>query len=230
MDDFSTRVLLTLRRFIGVPLPGTDYYIHAAFPLGSCYRVRVENSADGSLDIDLPKRLSDGEQVGTWWCVGVLRRVVRMAYDGDLGYASEGDGDGRRVIDVSTLVSAGDLPRDADVTAQDTLDYVISDLAGDPLWHDAAASAAPDLYQLVGFDLRTPTVVRVYLSNDNRTIGVDLALYDSETGLPRNVGWWASAKLIAILNPDDHETLAVHRVQVAVDPVCDAIYDLSRWA
>lgn len=228
-DDFPTRVLLTLRRFIGAPLPGTDYYINAAHPVGgNHYRVRLASSTSGPLTMDLPQRWADGEQIGTWWYVGALRRTAQMASDGSLPDIR--DDSGQRVVDVGHLVEAGKLSKDSAVTGQDSLDYVIADLAGDPLWHDAAASIDTDLYCLTGFDLRTPSVLRVYLLYCRGTIGVDLALHDADTGRHRNVGWWASAKLIAILNPDDHETLAVHRVHVVVDPACDAVYDLTRWA
>ncbi|WP_329404887.1 hypothetical protein [Streptomyces melanogenes] len=229
MDDFPTRVLLTLRRFIGVPLPATDYSIHAAYQTnGNRYRVRLASPTSASINVDLPRHGADGEQIGTWWYVGALRQTARMASVGTLPFVR--DDHGHRVVEAADLVAVGKLSVEGELTEQDALDYVIGDLTGDPLWHEAAASAAPDLYRLVGFDLRTRAVVRVYLLCDYGTIGVDLALYDADTGRARNVGWWAATKLIAILNPDDGETLAAHRVYVTTDPVCDAVYDLTNWA
>jgi hypothetical protein len=229
MDDFPSRVLLTLRRFIGVPLPGTDYYLQAAYPAGpSSYRVRLVSGSSGGLVVVLPRTLPDGEEVGTWWYAGALRATARLAQRGGLaGFPYK---HGHPVVDVAQLLERGEVSQDIEVTATDALDYVVGDLIGDPLWHDAAASAAPDLYRLVGFDLRTPAVVRVYLARGDRVIGVDLPVRDDESGQPRMVGWWASTKVIAILNPDAPETLAVHRVHGLTDEVCDEIYDLNRWA
>ncbi|MEU0271885.1 hypothetical protein [Streptomyces sp. NPDC006307] len=229
MDDFPSRVLLTLRRFIGVPLPGTDYYLHAAYPAGEAsYRVHLVSASSDSLVVVLPRTSPGGEEIGTWWYTGALRATARLAQRGGLsGFPYE---HGHAVIDVEDLVVRGEVSQDIEVTASDALDYVVGDLVGDPLWHGAAASAAPDLYRLVGFDLRTPAVVRVYLARGDRVIGVDLAVRDDESGQPRMVGWWASAKVIAILNPDAPETLAAHRVHVMRDPVCEEIYDLTRWA
>ncbi|WP_030559241.1 hypothetical protein [Streptomyces aureocirculatus] len=229
MDDFPARVLLTLRRFIGTPLPGTDYYIRAAHRTGSDrFRVHLASSTVDPLLVDLPERWPDGQQIGDWWYVGALRHVAQRALAEDLSHTRSDEG--LRVVDIAGLEAAGLLTRKSEVTAQDALDYVIADLVGDLLWHGAAASAAPGLYHLVGFNLRTPAVLRVYPTCDYGTVGVDVALYDDDTRQLRNVGWWASAKLMAVLNPDDRETLPAHRVDEAADPLCDAVYDLPGWA
>ncbi|QCX81758.1 hypothetical protein C9F11_40890 [Streptomyces sp. YIM 121038] len=229
MDVFPSRVLLTLRRFIGTPLPGTDYCVQAAHRSGNDHcRVRLASPTSGSFLADLPERWPDGQQIGDWWYVGALRHAAQSARD--QGLPPVRDDEDLPVVDLADVESAGLLARDIEVTAQDALDYVIADLVGDPLWHDAAASAAPDLYRLVGFDLRTPAVLRVYLWCDYGTIGVDLAVYDDDARRPRSVGWWASTKLIAILNPDDRETLPAHRADGVTDPLCDAVYDLTEWA
>ncbi|MEU7283448.1 hypothetical protein AB0A69_32420 [Streptomyces sp. NPDC045431] len=231
MDDSSSRVLLTLRRFIGVPLPGTDYYLHAAYPAGEAsYRVRLVSASSGSLVVLLPRAWPDGGQIGTWWYAGALRATARLAHRGGLAGIPYEHGHRHAVVDVEELVARGEVSQDIEVTPSDGLDYVVGDLVGDPLWHGAAASVDSHLYRLIGFDLRTPDVVRVYLARGDRVLGVDLAVRDDESGQPRLVGWWASAKVIAILNPDAPETLAAHRVLVMSDEVCDEIYDLTRWA
>ncbi|MEU6687729.1 hypothetical protein [Streptomyces sp. NPDC046832] len=234
MENFSSRVLLALRRFIGVPLPGTAWYVYGAFPLGdTVFRVRLNgpgHPADpaGSLLVDLPLPASVAEERGWWWYVGALRRITRLVSEagGPLAY---GD-DGVAVVDAAAVLEQESFPDEPEVTLEDGVDYVIGDLCGDALWHETPASAAPGLYRMVGFDLRTSDTLRVYLSHQNRVIGVDLAVRDGVTGQPRIVGWWASAKLTALLRPDDPASLAVHKVPDTEDPICEAVYDLTRWA
>lgn len=233
MEDFSSRVLLALRRFIGVPLPGTAWYVHGAHPLGdTVFRVRLnspDHSAEpvGSLLVDLPLPASAEEERGWWWYVGALRRITRLISEsgGPIAYSD----DGVAVVDAVALLKQENFPDEPEVTLEDGVDYVIGDLCGDALWHETPASAAPDLYRMVGFDLRTSDTLRVYLSHQNQVIGVDLAVRDGETGQPRIVGWWASAKLMALLRPDDPASLAVHKVPDTGDPICEAVYDLTRW-
>ncbi|GHF41765.1 MULTISPECIES: hypothetical protein [Streptomyces] len=228
MDKHCTRVLLTLRRYIGVPLPGTELYVRGLRPAGNSIRLRLGDSQSGSLLVDLPTRRAESDEwIPTWWYVGALRGIARWATDHQTAAGVRAEPE---VIGADTLTEAGVLPHDADVTDADSLDYVIGDLAGDPLWHGAAGSAAPDLYRMVGFDAHSPGFVRVYLVRDGRTIGLDLATRDTKTAEPRTVGWWASTKLIALLNPDDEQTLAAHRRDDADDPYCEAVYDLTEWA
>ncbi|KOG74975.1 MULTISPECIES: hypothetical protein [Streptomyces] len=229
MDEHFIRVLLTLRRFIGVPFPGTDLHILGLVRLDDDrIRIRAGIAESTGVWIELPTRSADrSDLLGTWWYVGALRHIARWLHDRreTLETAAR-----QQIIDTTTLAEAGLLPDDIEVMPEDSLDYVISDLAGDPLWHEVTASAAPELYTLAGFDLYSLGVVRVYLLHDGRLIAVDLSTTDTETSGPRNVGWWASTKLIAILNPNDKLTLAAHRVTDANDPHCDAVFDLTRWA
>ncbi|MEU9030690.1 hypothetical protein AB0D46_24850 [Streptomyces sp. NPDC048383] len=134
--------------------------------------------------------------------------------------------DGLPYIDVATLI--GTIVADqVEVTLDDGIDYLIADLAGDPLWQNQPPTIDPNLYILAGFDHCHLDIVRVYLDHDHRTIGIDLA---DTTREPRTVGWWASTKLAALLRPEDTTTLAAHQVHAATDPLCDAIYDLTPWA
>jgi len=229
MGDFPTSVLLVLRRFVAVPIDGTDYCVQAAYRWDAGgYRVRLVSPSAASFVVDLPNRWPDGQRVADWWYVGAVRHVAQRAWSD--GLTTTRPDESLPVADAAALAAEGRLSPEIEVTPQDALDYVVADFVGDPLWHDAPASAAPDLYRLVGFDLRTPAVLRLYLECGYGTIGVDLAVFDEDAQPPRSVGWWASTKLIAILNPDDHETLPAHRVEGAKDPLCDAVYDLTRWA
>ncbi|MFF5707265.1 hypothetical protein ACFY7H_32975 [Streptomyces sp. NPDC012794] len=85
-------------------------------------------------------------------------------------------------MDVALLVGTV-VPEAAEVTLDDGIDYLIADLAGDPLWQNSPPSIDPDLYVLTGFDHHRPDTVRVYLAHDNHTIGIDLAVRD-DTGTP----------------------------------------------
>ncbi|MFD4828997.1 hypothetical protein ACFWPV_03925 [Streptomyces uncialis] len=234
MEDFSSRVMLALRRFIGVPLPGTAWYIHGAHPLGdTVFRVRLHSPGHpaepaGSLLVDFPLPASAAEDRGWWWHVGALRRITRLIPETRIPLAYGEDG--VAVVDAAAVLEEERFPDEPEVTLEDGVDYVIGDLCGDTLWHEAPASAVPDLYRMVGFDLLTSSTLRVYLSHHSRVIGVDLAVRDSETGRLRNVGWWASAKLMTLLRPDDPDSLAVHQVPDTEDPACEAVYDLTRWA
>ncbi|MEU5404300.1 hypothetical protein ABZ348_34015 [Streptomyces sp. NPDC005963] len=235
MEVLSSRVLLALRPFIGVPLPGTAWYVHGAHPLGdTVFRVRLHNpdhSAEpaGSLLVDLPLPVSAAEDRGWWWyVVGALRRITHLISEAGLPLTYRDDG--VALVDAAAVLEREGFPDEPEVTLEDGVAYVISDLCRDALWHEAPASAAPSLYRIVGFDLRPSGALRVYLSHQNRVIGVDLAVRDSETGQPRTVGWWASTKLTALLRPDDPASLAAHKVSDTGDPVCEAVYDLTRWA
>ncbi|URM89105.1 hypothetical protein LUW75_02740 [Streptomyces sp. MRC013] len=234
MENLSSRVLLALRRFIGVPLSGTAWYVYGAHPLGDpVFRVRLNGPGHpaepvGSLLVDLPLPASTAEDRGWWWYVGALRRITRLL-SGTESPLAYGD-DGVAVVDAAAVLGKEGFPDEPEVTLEDGADYVVGDLCGDALWHGTPASAAPGLYRMVGFDLRTSDTLRVYLSHQNRVIGVDLAVRDGGTGRPRIVGWWASAKLTALLRPDDPASPAVHKVPGTGDPVREAVYDLTRWA
>ncbi|GHG60260.1 hypothetical protein [Streptomyces griseocarneus] len=209
-------------------MPGTELYVRGLRPAGNSIRLRLGDSQSGSLLVDLPTRRAESDEwIATWWYVGALRDITRWATDPQTTAGAYAEPE---VIDAATPAEAGVLPHDAEVTGADSLDYVLGDLADDPLWHGAAGSAAPDLYRMVGFDAHSPGIVRVYLVGDGRTIGVDLATRDTKTAEPRSVGWWASTKLIALLNPDDEQTLAAHHRDDTDDPCCEAVYDLAEWA
>ncbi|MFF4580520.1 hypothetical protein ACFY15_19335 [Streptomyces sp. NPDC001373] len=224
MDDHFTEVLLVLRRFVGVPVPATDWRIRALVrPDGERIRVRLADTAGRNVLVDLPT--SFGRERGSWWYVGALRRTAGGLAGGTVSVAAERQG--IPYVDVAELVGSV-VPEAAEITLDDGIDYLVADLAGDPLWHGATPSAAPELYVLAGFDHHHPGVVRVYLDHEGRTIGVDLPLTDHGTLPP--VQWWASTKLIALLHPEEPATLAAHRTHDALDPFCEAVYDLTNWA
>ncbi|MFD3870299.1 hypothetical protein [Streptomyces sp. NPDC058623] len=224
MDDHFAHALLTLRRFIGVPLPATDWRIRAVLrPDPDRIRVRLVDSLGRAVTVDLPTR--HGREQGTWWYAGALRHTATWLTQDTMPPPGE---DGLPYLDVSTLLGTV-VSEPAETTLDDGIDYLIADLAGDPLWQGAQPSIDPALYVLAGFDHHHPDTVRVYLDHDARTIGIDLSVR-SETGAPRTVGWWAATKLIALLRPEDIATLAAHRVHGVTDPLCDAVYDLTNWA
>ncbi|MEV7617563.1 hypothetical protein [Streptomyces sp. NPDC089799] len=224
MDEHFTDALLMLRRFIGVPLPGTDWRIRAMVrPGADRIRVRLAGTGDQAVAVDLPTRY--GREHGTWWYVGALRHTAVWLTGQTIPSSPAG---GFPHVDVADLVGTV-VPEGTEVTLDDGIDYLIADLAGDPLWQNALPSVDAELYVLAGFDHHRPDTVRVYLAHEDRIIGVDLAVrYD--TGAPRTVGWWASTKLIALLRPEEPTTLAAHRVPDARDPLCEAVYDLTNWA
>ncbi|WP_405861923.1 hypothetical protein OG361_40845 [Streptomyces sp. NBC_00090] len=220
MDRDTTDILLALRRFIAAPIPGTAWRLRTFLPEPGLIRVRLEDATTRSVQIELPHRAGEVPAThGSWWYVGALRRAARWADD------TQAD-----VLTAEDLAMAGVLPDEVEVTEDDGLDYVVADLVGDPYWHEPPAGAAPDLYRLAGFDARDHGVVRLYLALPDRgTIGIDVATTDSESGAARPVGWWASTKLIALLNPDAPESLADLRAPDADDPYCDAVYDATAW-
>ncbi|MFI1768993.1 hypothetical protein ACH41H_44145 [Streptomyces sp. NPDC020800] len=229
MKDMHTiDVLLALRRFIGVPVPDTRLRLRGFVRSGDGLRLRLADPEGRQLTLVLPvRRSNEAVPIATWWYVGAVRHAARWAeINGRL--SREGH---QAVIDGETLIADGVIPAAAETTADDSLDYVIGDLLADPAWH-SQHSPAPELYQLIGFDLMTEDRVRLYLElpYTPRTVGVDLAVVDEETGRPRSTGWWASAKLNAILTPDEPATLAAHLVLDAHDPNCDTVYNLTRWA
>ncbi|MFJ8016983.1 hypothetical protein [Streptomyces sp. NPDC096339] len=223
MDDHFTDTLLVLRRFIGVPLPATDWRVRAMVrPDADRIRIRLADTAGRAVLVDLPT--GHGREHGTWWYAGALRHTAAWLTENPMPPAGE---QGLPYVDVAPLIGSV-VPDGGEVTLDDAIDYLIADLSGDPLWKGEPPSVAPDLYVLAGFDHRRPGIVRVYLDHQNRTIGIDLPI--ANDGTPRPVQWWASAKLIALLHPEEPTTLAAHRVHGAPDPLCEAVYDLTRWA
>ncbi|AJF67733.1 hypothetical protein [Streptomyces vietnamensis] len=222
MERDAGEILLALRRFIAAPILGTAWRLRAFLPASGLIRVRLEDDTPRTVLIELPHRPGAAPaSLGSWWYVGALRDAARWAAD-----STEAD-----VLDLDTLTAAGVLPDAVEVTLDDALDYVVADLVGDPYWHDYAATVAPDLYRLVGFDTRDRGVVRLYLALPERgTIGIDVGTTDSESGESRPVGWWASTKLIALLNPDAPESLEALRVPGVLDSHCDGVYDATAWA
>ncbi|MET8969192.1 hypothetical protein [Streptomyces hydrogenans] len=92
-------------------------------------------------------------------------------------------------LTLDSLTAAGVLPDEVEITWDDGLDYVVAALVGDPYWHDPAATVAPDLYHLVGFDTRDRGVVRLYPTSPERgTIGSDVATADPKPGERRPLG------------------------------------------
>ncbi|MEV5383625.1 hypothetical protein [Streptomyces sp. NPDC052721] len=228
-DIHTTDVLLALRRFIGVPVPDTRLRLRGFVRSGDILRLRLADPERRQLVLTLPVlQPNEAVPMPTWWYVGALRHAARWAET--TGRLSP-EGHEAQVFDGETLIAEGVIPAATETTADDSLDYVIGDLLADPAWH-SKHSPAPELYQLIGFDLMTEDRIRVYLEipYSGRTIGVDLAVVDDEAGEPRSTGWWASAKLNAILTPDEPTTLAAHQVPDAYDPNCDTVYDLTRWA
>ncbi|MGV9567573.1 hypothetical protein [Streptomyces sp. NPDC003480] len=228
-DTHTTDILLALRRFIGVPVPETRLRLRGFVRSREGLRLRLADPERRQLTLVLPVcRPNEAVPIATWWYVSALRHAARWAETN--GRLSR-EGHEAQVLDGETLIADGVIPAAAETTADDSLDYVIGDLLADPAWH-SQHSPAPELYQLIGFDLMTEDRVRVYLelAYSPRTIGVDLAVVDEETGRPRSTGWWASSKLNTILTPDEPTTLAVRLVPDTHDPNCDAVYDLTRWA
>ncbi|MEU4065900.1 hypothetical protein AB0F25_26365 [Streptomyces wedmorensis] len=221
MERQATEILLALRRFVAAPIPGTAWRLRAFLPASGVIRVRLEDDTSRTVLIELPHRPGAAPaSLGSWWYVGALRDAARWAVD-----STEVD-----VFDLDTLTAAGVLPDGVEVTVDDGLDYVVADLVGDPYWHASQATVAPDLYHLVGFDTRHHGVVRLYCALPERgVIGIDVGTTDPESGAMRPVGWWASTKLIALLNPEAPESLEALRVPAAEDPHCDAVYDATVW-
>ncbi len=217
-----TEILLALRRFIAAPVPGTAWRLRAFLPASGFIRVRLEDDTSRTVLIELPHRPGAAPtSLGSWWYVGALRDAARWAADNTT----------TDVFTLDRLTAAGVLPDEVEITWDDGLDYVVADLVGDPYWHDPAATVAPDLYHLVGFDTRGRGVVRLYLALPERgTIGIDVATADPESRESRPVGWWASTKLIALLNPDASESLEALRIPGAIDPHCGGVYDATAWA
>ncbi|MEU8765306.1 hypothetical protein, partial [Streptomyces sp. NPDC048659] len=153
LEREATEILLALRRFVAAPVPGTSWRLRAFLPASELIRVRLEDDVSRAVLIELPHNPEAAPaSLGSWWYVGALRAAARWAADNtEAG-----------VLDLGTLTAAGVLPDAVEVTADDGLDYVVADLVGDPYWHAPAATVAPDLYYLVGFDTRQHGVVRLY--------------------------------------------------------------------
>lgn len=230
-DVDVARTLLALRRYVAAPLPGTALrlcgFVHPGRGRVRLYLAeRADAEGPAVTAVDVPTRLPGGTPRPPWWYVGLLRELAPL-----LGGSADAPADPfcGRAVDAGPLLAAGLLPDEAGADGDDALDYVIADLVGDPLWAEARATVAPELYTLTGFVRSAPGAVRVYLGHDGRVIGVDLATCGGD-GTPRMPGWWASAKLLAILNPGDAATLEAHRAADRPDPYCEAVYDLTAWA
>lgn len=224
MDDHFSRTLLALRRFIGATIPHTELRMRGLLRVSDS-KIRVLLGGEGvrQWSIDLPVSTADGsEKVAPWWYVTALRDIATWIWGhGDATLDSE-------VVDAEYLLSQGVISRDIGSNLDDALDFVIADLVGDPLWHDATASVAPEIYTLVGFRIVGERSVRTYLRYGAGVVGIGFSVVDGASGSPRSTGWWASTKLVAILR--DEATLEAHRVPDAEDAYCDAVYDLTRWA
>ncbi|MEU2251262.1 hypothetical protein [Streptomyces sp. NPDC019224] len=220
MAQDTAEILLALRRYVPAPIPGTAWQLRAVLPEAGLIRFRLKDGTSRSIQIELPHRPGAAPaSYGSWWYVGALRRAVHWA-----------DSSGADVLTLEALDAAGVLPDAVEVTEDDGLDYVVADLAGDPYWHEPTAGVAPELYRLIGFDTRDRGVVRLYLELPGReTAGIDVDTIASRSGELRPVGWWASTKLIALLNPDAPENLADLRVPGVDDPYCDVVYDATAW-
>ncbi|WP_406204751.1 hypothetical protein OH807_29405 [Kitasatospora sp. NBC_01560] len=235
-DVDVARTLLALRRYVAAPLPGTALrlcgFVHSGRGRVRLYlSERADAAGPAATAVDLPTRLPGGTPRPPWWYVGLLRELA-LLLGGSGGASPPGapaDPFCGRALDAGPLLAAGLLPDEAGADGDDALDYVIADLVGDPLWSEARATVAPELYTVTGFVRPAPGAVRVYLGHDGRTIGVDLATSGAD-GTPRIPGWWAAAKLVAILNPMDAPTLEARRATDRPDPYCEAVYDLTTWA
>jgi hypothetical protein len=228
MDDHLSGALLVLRRYIAAPVPGTALRLCGLFAMDEHrLRLRLTDDSAGTVALDLPTALA--EEHGVRWYATALRHAA--GWMTEQGMPRAGSGPEERIDGTALLDEQDVLPHEPEDTTEDTLDYLIGDLIGDPLWHARTASTEPQLYTLLGFDTRAGGVVRLYLRHhDGRVIGVDVSTRSRRTDVPRGTGlWWPAAKLIAVLNPGDHATLAAHRVRGAHDPHCEAVYDLTRW-
>ncbi|MFZ3492378.1 hypothetical protein ACODT5_03905 [Streptomyces sp. 5.8] len=124
MDAHFPHALLTLRRFIGVPLPATDWRIRAMLRQDpDRIRVRLADSAGRSVTVDLPTRY--GREHGTWWYAGALRHTAAWLTPDTIPPTGE---DGLPYVDVATLVGTV-VSETAEITMDDGIDYLIADLA-----------------------------------------------------------------------------------------------------
>ncbi|MFF5454777.1 hypothetical protein ACFY40_26635 [Streptomyces sp. NPDC012950] len=222
MEREATEILLALRRLVAAPVPGAFWRLRAFLPVSELIRVRLEDDVSRAVLIELPHRPGVAPtSLGFWWYVGGLRGAARWVADNTEAGA----------LDLGTFTAAGVLPAVVEVTTDDGLDYVVADLFGDPYWHAPAATVAPDLYHLVGFDTRHHGVARLYCALPERGfIEIDVGTTDPESGAFRPVGWRASTKLIALLNREASESLDALRVPEAEDPYCNAVYDATSWS
>jgi hypothetical protein len=78
VDDHFSRTLLALRRFIGVPLPGTELRIHGLISLAeSGIRVLLGTEGMEQRPVDLPLFPVGGfEKFPPWWYVTAIRDVA----------------------------------------------------------------------------------------------------------------------------------------------------------
>jgi hypothetical protein len=189
-------------------------------------RVFLGTGDAGSFTVDLPvqHRVETGAY-SPWWYVGAVRQVATWISEQKSPEDIPEDGG---AVDADYLFAHGIVGDQTEVSPDDALDFVVADMAGDPLWNNGEASVEPDVYVLVGFRRLDADRVRIYLRHGERITGIDLATVDRESGHPRVPGWWASTKVVAILR--DAETLAVHASPTAEDPYCDRVHDLTTWA
>lgn len=228
MDDHPSGALLVLRRYIAAPVPGTALRLCGLFaPDEHRLRLRLTDDSAAIVALDLPT--APAREHGVRWYATALRHAA--GWMTERGMPRAGSGSEERVDGAALMSEQGALPHEPEDTTEDALDYLIGDLVGDPLWHAQTASAEPQLYTLLGFDTQAGGVVRLYLRHhDGRTVGVDVSTRSRRTRAPRGAGlWWPATKITAVLNPDDHTTLAAHHLGDVHDPRCEAVYDLTRW-
>lgn len=162
-----------LRWLAAAPVPGASWRLRAFLPASGLIRVRLEDDVFRAVLIELPRRPGVAPtSLGFWWYVGALRGAARWVADNTEAGA----------LDLDTFTAAGVLPDVVEITADDGLDYVVADLVGDPYRHAPAATVAPDLYHIVGFDTRHHGVVRLYCALPERGfIGIDVGTTDPES-------------------------------------------------
>lgn len=222
MNAHSTRVLLALRRFVAAPIPPSQLRVRGVLPDPEAH-VRVILRGHEEITIDFPIWLPDhSERYAPMWYVSALRELAEAVESGRIN-----DFQGVS-IKAETLMEQGIINPQITTSDDDAMDFIVGDLAGDPLWHDAAGSIEADVYTLAGFQQMDEKVVRVYVHSAGRVIGLDLAVQNRKGTGPRSPGWWASTKVVAILR--DEATLAAHRITGSDDAFCDALFDLTRWA
>ncbi|MEE4545669.1 hypothetical protein V2S66_27340 [Streptomyces sp. V4-01] len=222
MNAHSTRVLLALRRFVAAPIPPSRLRVRGVLPAPESH-VRVMLHGQGNITVDLPIWRPDrSDRYAPMWYVSALRELADAVQSGRM------ENPGTEPVKGDALIAQGVIGAEIATTEDEAVDFIVGDLAGDPLWHDAAGSIEPDVYTLAGFQQIDEKVVRVYVHHAGRVIGLDLAAQNRKATGPRSPGWWASTKIVAILR--DEATLAAHRSTGTDDPFCDALFDLTRWA
>ncbi|WP_158009900.1 hypothetical protein [Carbonactinospora thermoautotrophica] len=232
--------VMTFARFAAMPLDARGVFVRGVvWPAPTRTRVHLAHAGTPTtthLAVDLPLRLHEG-RAGflPWLGIAAVRMLLRQAHDpSSLAVPVAGDPYCERAWDMTGHLASGWGP---DQEAEDSMPanvtdrvaYTVADLLGDPLWTGGGASARPDRFLLVGFVLRRPSVVRVYVLPRGRggVVALDLPL-TQEKGQVRHPGGYLGVEISALFDPHD-TTLDALRVPDSSDPYCEECYDLTRW-